>query len=253
MSDERTETYTPGHSPNAVQFMARRSATSHAAFLLPHLRPGLRLLDIGPGPGTITLDLAALVAPGPVVGIDRADSQVHQARQAAADRGMVNVEFAVGSVYGLGFADGSFDVVFAHAVFEHLSRPLDALAELRRVVAPGGLVALRSPDWGGFLINPETREVRAAIAAYEGLQTRNGGNPHVGRTLRSLARQAGLTDVRFSASYEIYDGQPAVIAEFLALKLESVGDTASANALRHWAGDPEALFAQSWCEVLAKK
>ena len=74
------ETYTPGYAANAVDFMARRSVETHAQFLLPHLKPSLRLLDIGCGPGTISIGLAKAVAPGEVIAVDSGPSQIEEAR-----------------------------------------------------------------------------------------------------------------------------------------------------------------------------
>src|ERR1700761_2686748 len=128
------ETYTPGYSTAAVDFMSRRSAERQARFLLPQLKPGQRLLDIGCGPGTITLGLAQAIAPGHVTGLDQAGSQLELAAQNAMARDIHNVRFLPGSIYELPFADGEFDVVFAHAVFEHLQEPLFALREIRRIL-----------------------------------------------------------------------------------------------------------------------
>lgn len=113
------ETYTPGYSANAVDFMSRRSAEQQARFLLPHLKSGQRLLDIGCGPGTITLGLAKNVAPGEAVGVDLAENQLSVARQNAMQNKIENIRFVSDSIYELPFANEEFDVVFAHAVFEH--------------------------------------------------------------------------------------------------------------------------------------
>ncbi len=58
------ERYTHGYSSGVVQYLADRTAVREAAFFLPHLCPGISLLDCGCGPGTITVDLAEVVTPG---------------------------------------------------------------------------------------------------------------------------------------------------------------------------------------------
>lgn len=249
---ETTENYTPGYTKNASDFMAQRSAQTHAAFLLPHLRDSARVLDCGCGPGSVTCDFARIIPTGHVTGIDREASQIERAQSDAASRQLTNVTFRVGSIYELPFPDSSFDVVFAHAVFEHLSSPSAALAEVHRVLAPGGLVALRSPDWGGFIIAPDTPGLRSAIQRYTEIQTANGGDVQAGRKFPGLLRTAGFTSLSFSATYECYQ-LPPFIGEYLALRLASSEALAEAEALRVWSRHPDAIFAQSWCEILGTR
>ena len=128
-----------------------------AGYLLPRLAPDARVLDVGCGPGTITVDLAALVPGGYVTGIDAAGDVLAQARQEAERRGQRNVAFDTGDVYRLDFADGTFDVVHAHQVLQHLTDPVAALREMRRVCRPGGIVAARDGDYGGFFGSPGSR------------------------------------------------------------------------------------------------
>lgn len=234
------ETYTPGYSSRSVDFMRRRRAATHAAFFIPYLRPDMRLLDCGCGPGTITIDLAGLVAEA--VGIDQEDLQFEQAP---------NVRFQAASVYALPFPDAHFDAVFSHALFEHLRNPAAALAEIQRVLRPGGVVGFRAPDWGGFLIHPMTEALQSALDAYQDLQRRNGGDVRAGRKLASMLRQAGFQDVRASASFEIYR-EPELIGEFLASQLAAAGEAQMAETWRIWTRDPDALFAQAWGEAVAR-
>ena len=96
------------------------------------------MLDVGCGPGTITADLALLVAPGEVVGIDASAEVVAQATEAAGSGlGLSNLRFEVGDLFALDYPDASFDVVHLHQVLQHLGDPVDALVALRRVLAVG--------------------------------------------------------------------------------------------------------------------
>lgn len=260
------ETYTPGYTANSSSFMARRTAQNHAAFLLPHLKPGMRLLDCGCGPGTITLGLSQTVAPGHVVGVDREQSQLGAAAARLKAAG-VQAEFRACSIYELPFPDASFDVVFSHAVFEHLKDPQRAALEVRRVLKPGGLTALRSPDWGGFIVSPGSPMLDRAIEYYRRLQTENGGDVFAGRKLKRLLIEAGFSEVSASGAYESYDPVDS-ITEYLALRIEaSVSQDrvvergwvteqeikAMASALRALPAQPDAVFLQAWCEAVGKK
>src|SRR5437763_169894 len=107
-----------------------------AAYLVPHLRPGLTLLDIGAGPGTITADLAALVSPGRVTAVEVTEQALRLARAEADARGVDNIDFVVADVHALDLPDDSFDVVHAHQVLQHVADPRRALAAMRRVRRP---------------------------------------------------------------------------------------------------------------------
>ncbi|MBE9079081.1 methyltransferase domain-containing protein [Romeria aff. gracilis LEGE 07310] len=245
---KHSEEYTPGYTQNASNFMAQRSANNHAAFLMPHLQKSSRLLDCGCGPGSISCDFASVLTSGHVIGIDRESSQIELARNRAVSRNLTNITFNIGSIYELPFSDSSFDVVFAHAIFEHLASPNAALSEVFRVLVPGGIAAIRSPDWGGFLVSPDVPGLEAAIDSYAKIQVANGGDVFVGRKLPGLLRSAGFDLLRFSATYDCCQS-PQLIAEYLALKLPD----AEANTLRLWSQQPDAVFAQAWCEILGTK
>jgi SAM-dependent methyltransferase len=102
----------------------------------------MRLIDCGCGPGSITIDIARIVAPGEVVGIDRRQASLSDARTFARERGVANVAFEVANVYQLPFPDRSFDAAFACALLQHLAAPLAALKEIRRVLKPGGVIGI---------------------------------------------------------------------------------------------------------------
>ena len=157
--DRRVDTYTHGHADPVLQSHRWRTAENSAAYLLPALRPGLDLLDVGCGPGTITVDLAARVAPGPGARHRRLAGPAGRGR-GAAERAGVAVTFEVGDVYALAAADDSFDVVHAHQVLQHLTDPVAALREMARVCRPGGVIAVRDVDYGAFVTVPRGRRAR---------------------------------------------------------------------------------------------
>jgi len=256
-----TAGYTPGWGEDAVVFLERRSAAHHAAAFLAHLRPGMRVLDAGCGPGTITAGLAGAVAPGgAVVAVDRSEDQVERANARFASRGLGHVRACVADAGDLPFADGSFDAALCHAVLEHVADPPAVLAEIGRVVGGGGPVMAASPDWDGFVVAPSDPLVDAALAFYRRIQEANGGDVRAGRRLGQHMRAAGLHGVRMWAEYECHaDRRP--IAEYLAARIErapdeddavargwaSAGDIRGwAEALRRWCAEPAGLFAQAW-------
>ncbi|HEV7195701.1 MAG TPA: class I SAM-dependent methyltransferase, partial [Pedococcus sp.] len=130
--------YTHGHHESVLRSHTWRTAQNSAAYLLPNLAPGLSVLDVGCGPGTITADLALLVAPGEVVGIDASEEVVAQAAEVAGSGGLSNLRFEVGDLFALEYPDESFEVIHLHQVLQHLSDPVEALVSLRRVLAVGG-------------------------------------------------------------------------------------------------------------------
>ncbi|MFB7368714.1 methyltransferase domain-containing protein [Streptomyces sp. NPDC056222] len=195
-----TAVYTHGHHESVLRSHSWRTAANSAAYLIPELRPGMDVLDVGCGPGTITADLAALVAPGRVTAVDAAEDVLEKARATAAERGLENVEFTVADVHDLDFPDDSFDVVHAHQVLQHVGDPVRALREMRRVCRPGGVVAARDSDYGSFAWYPEPPAMKAWQELYRRVARANGGEPDAGRRLFAWARRAGFTDVTTTAA-----------------------------------------------------
>jgi SAM-dependent methyltransferase len=194
------DTYTHGHHESVLRSHEWRTAENSAGYLLPHLQPGMGLLDVGCGPGTITLDLARRVSPGQVLGVDTAGGVVETARRHAAEQDDDTTRFETGDVYRLDLADDSFDVVHAHQVLQHLTDPVAALREMRRVCRPGGLVAVRDSDYAAMTWFPENGALTDWLDLYHRVARGNEAEPDAGRELRSWALRAGFDDVRCSAS-----------------------------------------------------
>ncbi|MQA06042.1 MAG: methyltransferase domain-containing protein [Streptosporangiales bacterium] len=196
--------YTHGHHDSVLRSHRWRTAENSAGYLLGDLAQGQALLDIGCGPGTITADLAALVAPGRVTAVDSAAGILDQARQVAADRGLDNVEFVVDDVHALTFAADSFDVVHAHQVLQHVHDPVQALREMRRVCRPDGLVAARDADYASMAWHPAIPALDEWLDLYREVARANDSDPDGGRRLLSWAQQAGFSEITPSASAWCY-------------------------------------------------
>jgi SAM-dependent methyltransferase len=192
--------YTHGYDAAVQRSHSWRTAENSAGHLLPHLRPGLDLLDVGCGVGTITWDLAARVAPGRVVGIDTTEEILEPARANAVGDPPPHAEFRIGDVYDLEIPDDSFDVVHAHQVLQHLSDPVAALREMRRVCRPGGVVAVRDADYAAFSWFPDSAGISRWLEIYRAVHRGNGSEPDAGRRLLSWARAAGFDAIDAGAS-----------------------------------------------------
>lgn len=259
------EVYTQQANPAFEAALATRTAARDAAFFTRHLRPGMRVLDVGCGPGTITLGLAQLVAPGGVTGIDIQPSLIEQARALALAHQQSNVRFEVADVYGLPFADGCFDAAFGHGVLMHLAEPMRALAQLRRVLRPGGVIGIRDPDFGAALYAPLTPLLQRWLELRVRVRQHNGGDPFLGRHHRRLLLDAGFVDVAAGASVDSA-GTPDTIqrhASFLKAQWVGLARTAVAQAwmaptqveatlaeIDAWTQRPDAFAATTWCEAV---
>ncbi len=188
------ETYTHGHEDSVLRSHRWRTVANSAAYVASRLTSGADMLDVGCGPGTITVEIASMVAPGRCAGLDSSVDVI-----AAASSGS-GCEFVVGDAYALEYEDASFDLVHAHQVLQHLADPVRALAEWRRVLRPGGAVAARDADYDAFRWYPAEPMLDRWLELYRNAARGNGGEPDAGRRLLSWAHAAGFTEVHTTAS-----------------------------------------------------
>lgn len=246
---------------------ARRTAERNAAFLLPFLKPGMALLDAGCGPGSITIGLAGHVTPAGVTGIDISAESIGLARGLASDRGVTNVRFEVADVYALPFDDATFDAAFSHALLQHLSDPLAALREIRRVLKPGAVVGLADADLGSGVLYPSSPALDRAAEIAIRLREAEGGSPLVGRRLRELLHDAGCprnaafvaadcdgakeTVERAAAWQSAYVEAPPFVARVTGLGIATEADLREiAAAWRTWGEQPGAFAARYWNQAV---
>ena len=193
-------TYLHGYADAVLRSQRWRSVENSAGYLRDLLSEGTSVLDVGCGPGSLTLDIARLVAPGRVVGVDAEPTVLAEARAAAKDQSLDNVEFHEGDACALGYDDSSFDIAHAHQLLQHLAHPERALAEMGRVTRAGGHVAARDTDYSSWTWFPEAPLLERWRALYREVARQNGGEPDAGRRLKSWALAAGLEGISSSAS-----------------------------------------------------
>ena len=197
-----TPAYTMGYSEAFRKMLDRRNAETGAAHLLPHLKPGLRVLDLGCGPGTISLGLAKAVEPGELHGIDIEKSQIEMARAAASDGGHGNVVFQTGEATDIPYDGESFDVVHCHAVLMHVPDTRAVLSEVRRVLKPGGIVSAREMIGASSFSEPELNGLGDVWTTFQNLLEANGGHPQMGKELKGTLLEAGFSEIHAGASFE---------------------------------------------------
>lgn len=257
--------YTHGHSEAVLRSHRSRTAANSAAYLVPRLTSGLSLLDVGSGPGTITADLAELVAPGRVTAIEPVADGLAVGESYVTERKLTNVRFEIADVHALPYEDDSFDVVHAHQVLQHLHDPVGALREMRRVSR--GLVAARDSDYKAMAWYPELPALDEWMALYQAVARRNSGEPNAGRRLLSWANAAGFAEVTASSSVWCYASQAerewwggmwadrilhsAIAPQAIEYGVATQADLERISAgWREWSGDKDAWFTITHGEIL---
>ncbi|RWD68526.1 class I SAM-dependent methyltransferase [Mesorhizobium sp.] len=264
-----TERTKPSYDGAILSFQQKRGQES-CAFVLPFLRPDMRLLDIGCGPGTVTATLAAHV--GEAVGVDIQPRSIAAAKESAVEAGIGNLSFLEADMIALPFDDLAFDAVFFHAVLYHQDATTLArtLAEARRVLRPGGLVATRDADVGGNILDPDLPGLRLALDLWQ--RWYEHGEPdalHFGRRQGAVFRTHGFEPIWTGASYVNHSADAETRRETvddarrslnsLGPKLIEKGQATEAEleeALMSWGvweNDPDAVYLRCRCECVARK
>jgi SAM-dependent methyltransferase len=259
-------TYTHGHHESVLRSHKWRTVENSAAYLVERLTPGTTILDIGCGPGTITVDMARRVAPARVVGIDTSGDVIEQARTGGSD--VDNVEFHVGDIYALDIQD-TFDIVHTHQLLHHVPDPVEALRVMRRVCTPGGIVAARESDYGAFRWYPDELALDRWLTLYQAIARRNGGEPDAGRRLLAWAHAAGFTHVQPTASVWCFATpddrswwggtwaermtNSAIARQAVDEKFATTADLEFiADGFRRWAADPDGWFVLVHGEIVCR-
>jgi len=194
--------YSSDHRNGALRTHSWRTVANSVAYLRPHIQSEMSILDVGCGPGSISVDMAKLVPKGRVVGIEYTPDPLNEARAFATQQGVTNTEFQVRDIHALNFPDNTFDIVHAHQVLQHVADPIQALHETRRVAKPGGIVAVReSAELSWY---PESLGLEAYWKLASTMARLKGGNPHPGKKIHTWARETGFEGSNITCSAGVW-------------------------------------------------
>lgn len=263
--DGSSDTYLVGYGDAAKAWIEYRTAETHAAFFTPHLRSGMTLLDMGCGPGGITVGLAEIVAPAQVTACDIEQTQLDRAQERAEKAGITNIKFQIANVFELPFDDNSFDAIFMSAVLSNLQRPDDAVREIARVLKPGGIAGFNEFDSGGDIYYPLDPLIQRSADLYFRLREHIGDDPRGGRRLKAQLLRTDLDCIHMHAIYESIDPSHYANAASLQFKndmgpqMKALGWTDDAEidaieaAWKKLADDPSAYVAATWVQAIGRK
>ena len=200
-------TYIHGTAPDEQQRLAVLNRLTNVAFLeFLSVQPGMRVLEVGSGLGLLASAVARSAPNVYVVGLEQSADQLKYATREPG------VQYVQGDAHRLQFDDGSFDLVYARYVLEHVASPETVLKEMRRVTRPGGRVVACENDESLLRFDPECPIFESVWKAFQQHQQNLGGDSHIGRRLYGLFRRAGLSSIQLSVQPEIHwHGSPGFV------------------------------------------
>lgn len=233
MAREYVHGYTAPEAARLVDQASTLTELLHGDTAYP---AGSLVLEAGCGVGAQTVTLAARSPQASFVSVDVAPASLERARARVEEAGLRNVTFQEADIYRLPFSEAHFDHVFVCFVLEHLAKPEAALADLRRVLKPGGTLTVIEGDHGSAYFHPDSEFARRAVQCLVALQRRAGGDALIGRRLYPLLVHAGLGDVRVSPRMVYVDASRPALADGFIRKtftamVEGVGEEAVGRGL----------------------
>lgn len=268
--------YKNGFQDSIADTHSWRTVENSSKFTLSVLQPDFKVLDVGSGPGTITVDFAKNYLTGKdgfIIGIEPTQELIDRSNSYKEEvaHELTNIQFQIGSVYKIPFDDNTFDLVHAHQVILHLHDPILALQELKRVTKPGGYVCVKDVDIESAIVTPEKYEVLKQFRLLKA-QASKSTDVRAGRKLREKALKAGYepTNIVTSMSYWLIGDDPKMKQSRAALtknRVENGGEDVFPNdevknlsakkmtleLIDEWKQDDSAMFAVTNFEIIYTK
>ncbi len=251
-----------GEFQAASQEMSRRSAETHADFMITHLKPGMRLLDVGCGTGSITVGFAGYVDPGEVIGIDSGEVEIKTAVENAEKLGLSNVRFQVSDLTTLPFDDDEFDAVFAGSAIEFIPDATAAIDQIARVLRSGGVVGLSGGTPSRHIAIPDEPFIKRYRAIHRAVRVSRGEHPEMGIEQIDLLRNAGFVELDITGTFEARaanaDHADVFAGDKFVMEAENIGVSTRdeieelASEIRAYAEIPNALGLVPSIRVVAK-
>ncbi|HNW50312.1 MAG TPA: methyltransferase domain-containing protein [Prolixibacteraceae bacterium] len=208
--------YVHGYSEREAQRLKDQANTLDS--LLHHdsvWEEGSQILEAGCGVGAQTKIIAPANPESKFVSIDISNESLAIAEEAIRKQKIENVIFKQADIFNLPFEEDYFDHIFVCFVLEHLTNPIDALMELKRVLKPSGTIMIIEGDHGSTYFYPESKEALEAVQCQVILQKQNGGDANIGRKLFPLLKNASFQNISISPRM-VYadDSKPELVEGF---------------------------------------
>ncbi len=249
--------------------LGTRDASVYADFFLPYLDALTHVLDLGCGDGALSIGLASTA--GQVTAVDTSPDDFAAAEVYAAIHGLDHLSFVEGDATRLAFEDRTFDACLCHSLLEAGPDPALVLAEVWRVLRPGGYVGVASTEYDGLILaGPAVDLLRRSNTIREQLWILSGADPFLGRELRRLVTEAGFEEVEATTKAFSYGTPPRVrefaegraaecwdeeyVDEAIRAGLATADEMATmARAWSAWGESPASYAAFTWCRAVARK
>ncbi|GMN06576.1 hypothetical protein MTsPCn5_19650 [Croceitalea sp. MTPC5] len=217
INEDNIKDYIHGYSDEeTIRLNDQASSISEILHWDSKWEEGSLVLEAGCGVGSQTKIIAAMNSGTSFVSVDFSSSSIEKAKIAIKKENIGNVRFHCADIFELPFEDGYFDHIFVCFVLEHLTRPTDALKELKRVLRTNGTITIIEGDHGSTYFYPDSKNARKAVQAQVILQEKKGGNANIGRELYPILDNAGFTGIKVSPR-QVYvdDSKPELLEGFI--------------------------------------